>query len=155
MQTEAIGLHFSSFYTAEDREAGEPEKALRAARTSKVEAHGWRVRKDGSRFWAHVVIEAIRDPEGRILGFAKVTCDVTAQKLDHDLLVRNLDAALSNMSQGLCLFDPEERDRPLEPPRRGDVRSLRRPTSPPERSSSISSGLSSARGVRPRSTTPW
>lgn len=106
---EAIGLHFSSFYTAEDREKGEPEKALRAARTSKVEAYGWRVRKDGSRFWAHVVIEAIRDAEGCILGFAKVTCDVTAQKLDHDLLVRNLDAALSNMSQGLCLFDPEER----------------------------------------------
>ncbi len=107
--TEAIGLHFSTFYTPEDREAGEPEKALRAARDSKLETYGWRVRKDGSRFWAHVVIEAIRDAESGILGFAKVTCDVTAQKLDHDHLVRNLDAALSNMSQGLCLFDPEER----------------------------------------------
>ena len=106
---EAIGLNFSSFYTAEDREKGEPEKALRAARTAKVEAYGWRVRKDGSRFWAHVVIEPIRDSEGCILGFAKVTCDVTEQKLDRDQLIRNLDAALSNMSQGLCLFDSEER----------------------------------------------
>ncbi len=107
--TEAIGLHFSSFYTPEDQAAGEPARALHMARDSKVDTYGWRVRKDGSRFWAHVVIEAIRSPEGDILGFAKVTCDVTAQKLDRDLLVRNLDAALSNMSQGLCLFDPEER----------------------------------------------
>ena len=107
--SEAIGLHFSSFYTPEDRRSGEPEKALRAARDAKVTTYGWRIRKDGSRFWAHVVIEAIRGSDGSILGFAKVTCDVTAQKLDHDLLVRNLDAALSNMSQGLCLFDPEER----------------------------------------------
>ena len=106
---EAIGLHFSSFYTVEDRTAGEPEKALRAAREAKFATYGWRVRKDGSRFWARVVIEAIRGPDGGILGFAKVTCDVTAQKLDHDLLVRNLDAALSNMSQSLCLFDPDER----------------------------------------------
>ena len=106
---EAIGLHFSRFYTDEERKAGEPEKMLLAARSSKVDAYGWRVRKDGSRFWAHVVIEAIRGPEGDLLGFAKVTCDVTAQKLDHDQLVRNLDAALSNMSQGLCLFDPDER----------------------------------------------
>ncbi len=107
--TEAIGLHFSSFYTPEDQAAGEPARALHMARDSKVDTYGWRVRKDGSRFWAHVVIEAIRSPEGDILGFAKVTCDVTAQKLDRDLLVRDLDAALSNMSQGLCLFDPEER----------------------------------------------
>ena len=106
---EAIGLHFSCFYTDEERETGEPAKMLLAARRAKVDTYGWRVRKDGSRFWAHVVIEAIHDPDGAILGFAKVTCDVTAQKLDHDLLVRNLDAALSNMSQGLCLFDPEER----------------------------------------------
>ena len=106
---EAVGLHFSSFYTPEDRAAGEPARALRCAEDSKFEANGWRVRKDGSRFWAHVVIEAIRGPDGVLLGFAKVTCDTTAQKIDRDLLVRNLDAALSNMSQGLCLFDPDER----------------------------------------------
>ena len=106
---EAIGLHVSSFYRPEDRAAGQPAKALMAARTSKYEAYGWRVRKDGSEFWAHVVIEAIRSPQGALRGFAKVTCDVTAQKLDRDLLVRNLNAALSNMSQGLCLFDADER----------------------------------------------
>ncbi|GJE56493.1 hypothetical protein EKPJFOCH_2999 [Methylobacterium thuringiense] len=106
---EAIGLHVSAFYTAEDRAAGAPARTLAAAAESKFETHGWRVRKDGSRFWAHVVLEAIRDPDGRLVGFAKVTCDVTAQKIDRDGLVRNLDAALSNMSQGLCLFDAEER----------------------------------------------
>ena len=107
---EAIGLHVSAFYTPEDRAAGKPASALAtAAAGSKFEDYGWRVRKDGSTFWAHVVLEAIRNPAGQLVGFAKVTCDVTAQKVDRDRLVRNLDAALSNMSQGLCLFDREER----------------------------------------------
>ena len=106
---EAIGLHVSSFYTAEDRADGAPERALSAAQDAKFETFGWRVRKDGSRFWARVVLEAIRDKAGNLVGFAKVTCDVTAQKVERDLMVRNLDAALSNMCQGLCLFDPDER----------------------------------------------
>ena len=106
---EAIGLHISSFYTPEDCASDQPAKTLEAARSSKFETYGWRVRKDGSRFWAHVVLEAIRNLDGTLIGYAKVTCDVTAQKLERDQLVRNLDAALSNMSQALCLFDAEER----------------------------------------------
>jgi PAS domain S-box-containing protein len=75
---EIIGSHFSRFYTAEDQAAGVPEKALCTAREiGKFEAEGWRVRKDGSRFWASVVIDAIRDTNGEVVGFAKVTRDST------------------------------------------------------------------------------
>ncbi|OAV49197.1 hybrid sensor histidine kinase/response regulator [Rhizobium sp. WYCCWR10014] len=75
---EIIGRHFSTFYTPEDREAGVPEKALGIARAEgRFEREGWRVRKDGSRFWASVVIDAIRDDEGDVLGFAKITRDIT------------------------------------------------------------------------------
>ncbi|MGO8088505.1 PAS domain S-box protein [Rhizobium leguminosarum] len=75
---EIIGRHFSTFYTPEDREAGVPEKALGIARAEgRFEREGWRVRKDGSRFWASVVIDVIRDDEGDVLGFAKITRDIT------------------------------------------------------------------------------
>ncbi|TBD11994.1 hybrid sensor histidine kinase/response regulator [Rhizobium ruizarguesonis] len=75
---EIIGRHFSTFYTPEDREAGVPQTALRLARTEgRFEREGWRVRKDGSRFWASVVIDVIRDDEGDVLGFAKITRDIT------------------------------------------------------------------------------
>lgn len=75
---EIIGQHFSRFYTDEDRTAGIPAKALRqAAETGRFEAEGYRVRKNGSRFWASVVIDAIRDPDGNLHGFAKVTRDIT------------------------------------------------------------------------------
>ncbi|GGG21449.1 histidine kinase [Caldovatus sediminis] len=75
---EAVGTHFSRFYTPEDRAADRPTRALAtAARTGRFETEGWRVRKDGSRFWASVVIDAIRDEEGRLIGFAKITRDVT------------------------------------------------------------------------------
>ncbi len=78
---EITGEHFSRFFTEEDREAGTPQKALEtAAREGKFEAEGWRVRKDGTRFWAHVVIDPIWDPEGRLLGFAKITRDVTEKR---------------------------------------------------------------------------
>ena len=77
-KAEIIGKHFSTFYTAEDRKAGVPNNALAtAASTGKYEAEGWRVRKDGSRFWALVVIDAIRDDFGELVGFAKVTRDIT------------------------------------------------------------------------------
>lgn len=73
-----VGKHFSRFYTQEDRCAGVPNKALTmAAEESRFEAEGWRVRKDGARFWASVVIDAIRDDRGVLLGFAKVTRDIT------------------------------------------------------------------------------
>jgi PAS domain S-box-containing protein len=75
---EIIGQHFSRFYTPEDREAGDPEKALRTvAAEGRFEKEGWRVRKDGSRFWAHVIIDAIRGDDGQIIGFAKITRDIT------------------------------------------------------------------------------
>ena len=73
-----IGRHFSTFYTEEDRAAGLPAKALATAgREGRYDAEGWRVRKDGTKFWALVVIDAIRDEQGNLLGFAKVTRDMT------------------------------------------------------------------------------
>ncbi|PDS81283.1 PAS domain-containing sensor histidine kinase [Rhizobium sp. L43] len=75
---EIIGRHFSTFYTPEDRAAGVPETALNIARAEgRFEREGWRVRKDGTRFWASVVIDVIRDDEGGVLGFAKITRDIT------------------------------------------------------------------------------
>lgn len=78
---EIIGEHFSRFYTDEDRERGEPVRALETARTEgRFLAEGWRVRKNGERFRASVVIDAIRDDEGRPIGFAKITRDITERE---------------------------------------------------------------------------
>lgn len=78
---EIIGQHFSCFYPAEDIERGKPEQELKvAAAQGQVEDEGWRVRKDGSRFWANVVITALRDPAGRLQGFSKVTRDLTERR---------------------------------------------------------------------------
>jgi len=78
---EIIGRHFSVFYTPEDVRAGKPEAELRAAlEQSRNENEGWRVRKDGSRFWANVVINALRDEQGEVRGFAKVTRDMTDRR---------------------------------------------------------------------------
>ena len=79
---EIIGQSFSRFYTPEDQKAGAPQRALRTAReTGRFHADGWRVRKDGTRFWASVVIDAIRNEDGELLGFAKITRDVTERQL--------------------------------------------------------------------------
>ncbi|OAS25848.1 3',5'-cyclic-nucleotide phosphodiesterase [Methylobacterium platani] len=79
---EIVGRHFSCFYAPEDRAAGLPEAGLRQAReTGRFEAEGWRVRRDGSRFWADVVIDAIRDDDGTLIGFAKVTRDRTEKRV--------------------------------------------------------------------------
>lgn len=76
--TEIIGQHFSRFYTEEDRADGLPWRALQVAATEgKFEAEGWRVRKDGSRFWAYVIIDPIWGPDRTVLGYAKVTRDLT------------------------------------------------------------------------------
>jgi PAS domain S-box-containing protein len=76
--SEVIGSHFGRFYREEDRKAGVPARALAvAAREGRYEAEGWRVRKDGSEFFALVVIDAIRDERGELVGFAKVTRDIT------------------------------------------------------------------------------
>lgn len=86
---EIIHTHFSRFYTEEDRANGEPARALAiASEEGRYEQEGWRLRKDGSRFWASVVIDAIRNADGDLLGFAKITRDITerrqaAEALDH------------------------------------------------------------------------
>jgi PAS domain S-box-containing protein len=78
---EIVGQHFSRFYTEEDRSAGEPARALETARTQgKYEKEAWRVRKDGTRFWASVLIDPIYDEDGTLQGYAKVTRDVTERK---------------------------------------------------------------------------
>jgi PAS domain S-box-containing protein len=78
---EIVGEHFSRFYTEEDRATGLPETALdTAVRVGRFEAEGWRVRKDGTRFWASVVIDPVRDPGGKLLGFAKITRDLTERR---------------------------------------------------------------------------
>jgi PAS domain S-box-containing protein len=78
---EILGQHFSRFYTEEDRAAGVPARALAtASREGRFEAEGWRVRKDGSRFWASVVMDPIRNDAGDIVGFAKVTRDITERQ---------------------------------------------------------------------------
>ena len=110
---EIVGRHFSQFYSADDLADGLPDRALRTAREEgKYESEGWRYRKDGSRFWAHVVLDPIYDAGGALMGYAKITKDVTKEKVNADRLAevtKNLDLALENMSQGLCLFDKDER----------------------------------------------
>jgi PAS domain S-box-containing protein len=88
---EIIGQSFSRFYTEEDRAVGLPERALRAAaEEGRFENEGWRVRKDGTRFWAHVVIDPILNPEtGRVLGYAKVTRDLTERREAEQALRRS------------------------------------------------------------------
>jgi PAS domain S-box-containing protein len=110
-QSEILGKHLSTFYTEEDRKAGIPQKAIEtAATTGKYEAEGWRVRKDGSKFWASVVIDAIHDEAGRVIGFAKITRDVTerveAQKKlqtaqEHLALAQKMEA-VGQLSGGIA-----------------------------------------------------
>src|SRR5262249_18881024 len=78
---EIIGQHFSRFYTERDRAAGVPARALYTAnREGRFEAEAWRVRKDGNLFWANVVIDAIRDEDGELVGYAKITRDATERR---------------------------------------------------------------------------
>jgi PAS domain S-box-containing protein len=79
--SEIIGRHFRTFYTPEDRDAGVPERALAAAAAEgRFELEGWRLRKDGTRFWANVVIDSIYDEAGSLTGFAKITRDITERR---------------------------------------------------------------------------
>ena len=78
---EIIGQHFSRFYSPADRAAGRPARALRLAQENgRYEEEGWRVRKDGTFFWASVVIDPIRDDDNRLLGFAKITRDISERR---------------------------------------------------------------------------
>jgi PAS domain S-box-containing protein len=84
---EIVGQHFSRFYSAEDQASGLPTRALQTARDfGKFEAEGWRIRKDGTRFWASVVIDAIRGDKGELVGFAKITRDITEKKAAQEAL---------------------------------------------------------------------
>jgi PAS domain S-box-containing protein len=87
--SEIVGRHFSQFYTEEDRAAGAPAQALAiAAETGRFEAEARRVRKDGSLFWANVVIDAIRDEQGELVGFAKITRDISERRTAQEALDR-------------------------------------------------------------------
>ncbi|HEU5076633.1 MAG TPA: PAS domain-containing protein, partial [Polyangiaceae bacterium] len=87
---EIIGKHFSTFYTPEDRAAGKPERILDTVRREgRYQEQGWRVRKDGVHFWASVVITALRDETGKLLGFAKVTQDLTDRRRAEEELRRS------------------------------------------------------------------
>ncbi|RON13199.1 hybrid sensor histidine kinase/response regulator [Pseudomonas frederiksbergensis] len=86
-EAEILGQHFSRFYTEEDRKAGLPQRALDTAiHEGRFEGEGWRVRKDGTHFWSHVIIDPILDPSGKLLGFAKITRDLTDRKMAEETL---------------------------------------------------------------------
>ncbi|RUU16261.1 PAS domain-containing sensor histidine kinase [Mesorhizobium sp. M7A.F.Ca.AU.002.06.1.1] len=110
--SEIIGQHFSCFYTEEDREAGLPSRTLEtAARDGKFETEGWRVRRDGTPFWAHVVVDPILDPSGRLTGFAKVTRDLTERKKAEEEIRKNQEQ-FQRLVQGVTdyaiyMLDPE------------------------------------------------
>jgi PAS domain S-box-containing protein len=92
---EIVGEHFSRFYTEEDRNAGVPRLALETAlREGKFEGEGWRVRKDGSRFWANATITPLHDAAGRLVGFAKITRDITERR-EHELALEQTRSALA------------------------------------------------------------
>jgi PAS domain S-box-containing protein len=94
VDSEVIGTHFSRFYEEQDRESGLPSKALAAAlELGSYESEGWRTRKDGSRFWANVIIDPIRNDNGELIGFAKITRDVTER--------REVTAALEKAQEAL------------------------------------------------------
>jgi PAS domain S-box-containing protein len=80
-EEEIVGRHFSTFYTDEDRDSGLPALALRVAEEEgRFEREGWRLRKDGTRFWANVIIDPIRNVQGELIGFAKITRDISEKR---------------------------------------------------------------------------
>ena len=96
---EIVGQHFSRFFSAEDVKCGEPEMELKAAVERGRFAHEvWRVRKDGSRFWASVVITALHDPQGRLVGFSKITRDLTERKQTEQALQKAM-SELAHMAR--------------------------------------------------------
>jgi PAS domain S-box-containing protein len=94
--SEIIGRHFSTFYPEVDIRSGKPQWELEVAATEgRFEDEGWRVRKDGSRFWANVIITALHDDEGKLIGFGKVTRDFTARMQAQEAL-RQANEELTN-----------------------------------------------------------
>ncbi len=107
---EIVGHHFSEFYTPEDLQAGKPEIELAVAREQgRVEDEGWRVRKDGSLFWANVVVTALRDASGELVGFAKITRDMSERKR-----LEELESSSQRMNEFLAMLAHELRN-PLAP----------------------------------------
>ena len=101
---EIIGKHFRTFYSKEAQEARIPEEELRiAASVGRFEDEGWRIRSDGTRFWANVIITAIRDHNGQLLGFGKVTRDLTERK--------HTEEQLRELSHSLLKLQDQERGR--------------------------------------------
>lgn len=102
---EIIGQHFSRFYTKADIRRGKPDEELRlATERGRIEEESWRVRKDGSQFWANVVITAMHDANGQITGFSKVTRDFTDRKRAEEALLLQLSGVLlSNVDIGKLL----------------------------------------------------
>lgn len=111
--SEIIGQHFSCFYPEEDIASNTPAVHLRLAiEQGRFEDRGWRVRSDGSRFWAHVILTALTDEQGELQGFAKVTRDITERKQAQDALrqsERLLDGFFSASPAGLAILDRDLR----------------------------------------------
>nr|WP_309246854.1 PAS domain S-box protein [Ramlibacter montanisoli] len=107
---EIIGRHFRSFYTPEDQAAGKPERELAEARAhGRIEDEGWRVRKDGTLFWANVVLTAVVGPDGGLRGFAKVTRDMSERRR-----LEELERSSRRMNEFLAMLAHELRN-PLAP----------------------------------------
>jgi PAS domain S-box-containing protein len=103
---EIIGRHFSCFYPQEKIRARLPERELRAAATEgRFEDEGWRVRKDGSQFWANVIITALRDRAGNLVGFGKVTRDLTEQKQAEETIARQAQEILEVSTPVVQVWD--------------------------------------------------
>lgn len=108
---EIIGKHFSIFYPEEDTRNGKPQWELDVAqKEGRFEDEGWRVRKDGSRFWANMIITALRDKTGRLVGFGKVTRDFT-ERMEAKLALAKSERSLRDLSLHLLSTQDEERKR--------------------------------------------
>ena len=110
---EILGQVFSTFFVEEDRKAGKPESVLvQAAKQGRVEVEGWRVRKDGSRFWANAITSAIRDEAGQLLGYSEVARDLTERKLAEEKIQQSqsrLAAILDGSPSAIFVKDPDGR----------------------------------------------
>jgi rsbT co-antagonist protein RsbR len=103
---EIIGRHFSCFYPQDKIEAGFPEQELKIAATEgRFEDEGWRVRKDGSRFWANVIVTALRDEAGNLLGFGKMTSDLSERKQAEETIARQAQEILEVSTPVVQVWD--------------------------------------------------